>query len=187
VKDLSTGQKMAVENLLGRPVSEHETVNVQAFEPAVISGQRRQEIAEALRQYFAEVDAKRQPVSAAEADGHPDRGNAKQPPGLLSTTVRIVLDTTILVRANENSQGVARQLFRDIVTGPDTLLLCNEILFELARLLRYPRMQALYGLSEARVYDYIGFLREVSVQVTLNPVSLRFAEYSDTNVGQASA
>jgi thiamine biosynthesis lipoprotein ApbE len=68
VKDLSPDQKMAVESLLGRPVSEQETVSVQAFEPAAISGQRRQEIAEALRQYFAEVDAKRQPVSAEEAD-----------------------------------------------------------------------------------------------------------------------
>ena len=68
VKDLSPDQKMAVESLLGRAVSEQETVSVQAFEPPAISEQRRQEIAEALRQYFAEVDAKRQPVSAEEAD-----------------------------------------------------------------------------------------------------------------------
>jgi predicted nucleic acid-binding protein len=31
-------------------------------------------------------------------------------------------------------------------------------------------MQMLYGLSEARIYDYIGFLREVSDVVTLNPL-----------------
>ena len=68
VKDLSPDQKIAVESLLGRPVSEQETVSVQAFEPPAISDQRRQEIAEALGQYFAEVDAKRQPVSAEEAD-----------------------------------------------------------------------------------------------------------------------
>jgi hypothetical protein len=68
VKDLSPDQKTAVESLLGRSVSEHETVSVQAFAPPAISDQRRQEIAEALRQYFAEVDAKRQPVSAEEAD-----------------------------------------------------------------------------------------------------------------------
>ena len=59
---------MAIETLLGRPVSEQETVSVQAFQPPVISDQRRREIVEALRQYFAEVDAKRQPVSAEEAD-----------------------------------------------------------------------------------------------------------------------
>ena len=68
VKDLSPEQKMAVENLLGGPVSEQETVSVHAFQPPAISDQRRQEIVGALRQYFAEVDAKRQPVSAREAD-----------------------------------------------------------------------------------------------------------------------
>ena len=68
VKNLSPDQKMAVEKLLGRSVSEQETVSVQAFEPPAISDQWRQEIAEALRQYFAEVDAKRQPVSAEEAE-----------------------------------------------------------------------------------------------------------------------
>ena len=68
VKDLSPDQKMALESLLGRPVSEQETVSVQAFEAPAMSWQRRQEITEALRQYFAEVDSKRQPVSAEEAD-----------------------------------------------------------------------------------------------------------------------
>jgi hypothetical protein len=68
VKDLSPDEKMAVESLLGRSVLEQETVSVQAFQPPAISDQRRQEIVGALRQCFAEVDAKRQPVSAREAD-----------------------------------------------------------------------------------------------------------------------
>jgi orotate phosphoribosyltransferase-like protein len=67
VKDLSPDQKMAVESLLGRSVLEQETVSVQAFQPPAISDQERQEIVGALRQYFAEVDAKRQPVSDQEA------------------------------------------------------------------------------------------------------------------------
>ena len=44
------------------------------------------------------------------------------------------------------------------------------MLHELARVLRYPRLLALHGLPESRIYDYIGFLREVSQLVTLNPV-----------------
>ena len=68
VKDLSPDQKMAVETLLGRPVSEQETVSVQALQPPAISDQRRREIVEALQQYFAEVDANRKAVSAEEAD-----------------------------------------------------------------------------------------------------------------------
>ena len=67
VKDLSPDQKMAVESLLGRSVLEQETVSVQAFQPPAISDQGRQEIVGALRQCFAEVDAKRQPVSDREA------------------------------------------------------------------------------------------------------------------------
>jgi predicted nucleic acid-binding protein len=59
--------------------------------------------------------------------------------------VRIVLDTGILVRATEGSNGPARQLLLDIVTGPHTLLLCNVILFEVAKVLRYPRMLRLHG------------------------------------------
>ena len=43
-------------------------MTVQAFEPPAISEQRRLETAEALKQYFAEIDAKSQPVSAEEAD-----------------------------------------------------------------------------------------------------------------------
>ena len=101
--------------------------------------------------------------------------------------MRIVLDTTILVRANESSQGLARQLLLEIVASRHTLLLCNEILFELARVLRYPRMQALHGLTESRIYDYIGFLREVSELVTLNPLlSIPIRDVNDVVVVQAA-
>ena len=81
VKDLSPDQKLAVESLLGRPVSEQETVSVQAFQPPAVSVQRRQEIAEALRRYFAEVDAKRQPASADAADSIIDEAMRDSRPG----------------------------------------------------------------------------------------------------------
>ena len=67
-KDLSPDQRMALESLLGRAVSEQETVSVRAFEPPVMSDQRRQEIAAELKRYFAEVDANRSHASAEEAD-----------------------------------------------------------------------------------------------------------------------
>ena len=67
-KDLSPDQKMVVESLVGRRVRDEEAVSVFAFEPAVISDQRRREIAEDLGRYFAEADAHRKLVSSAEAD-----------------------------------------------------------------------------------------------------------------------
>jgi putative PIN family toxin of toxin-antitoxin system len=101
--------------------------------------------------------------------------------------VRIVLDTTILVRANDSSHGLARQLLIEIVASRHTLLLSSEILYELARVLRYPRMQALYDLPETRIYDYIGFLREVSELVTLNPLlSIPIRDVNDVVVVQTA-
>jgi hypothetical protein len=81
VKYLSPDQKVAVESLLGRSVSEQETVSVQAFQPPSMSDRRRQEIVEALRHYFAEVDAKRQPVSAEAAGSIIDEAMRYSRPG----------------------------------------------------------------------------------------------------------
>ena len=51
-----------------------------------------------------------------------------------------------------------------------TLLLSNKMLHELARVLRYSRLQTFYSLTEALVYEYVSFLRQCSDTVTLNPL-----------------
>ena len=66
--DLSPDQKAALETLRGRRVQDSEAVSVRTFEPAALSHQRKLEIANELRKYFAEVDASRQPISDAEAE-----------------------------------------------------------------------------------------------------------------------
>ena len=66
--DVSPDQKAALETLLGRRVQDSEAVSVRTFEPAALSHQRKLEIANELRKYFAEVDASRQPISDAEAE-----------------------------------------------------------------------------------------------------------------------
>ena len=84
--------------------------------------------------------------------------------------MKIVLDTTILVRANEHSNGLARELLTNIVESKHTLLLSNEMLHELAKVLRYPRLQTFYDLSENLVFDSVDFLRRFAEIVTLNPL-----------------
>jgi putative PIN family toxin of toxin-antitoxin system len=84
--------------------------------------------------------------------------------------VKVVLDTTILVRANEHSHGLARELLLNIIESKHTLLLSNEMLHELARVLRYPRLQAFYDLTENLAFDYVNFLRQSSEIVPLNPL-----------------
>ena len=76
--------------------------------------------------------------------------------------MRVVLDVNILVRANDRSAGLARELLRELLRQRCTILISGEILFELARVLRYPRMQARYSLTEADIYEYIQYLGKVA-------------------------
>jgi len=67
-KDLSPDQKAAVESLVGRQILEGEAVSVRAFEPPVLSDQRRQEIVDSLKRYFEQVDANSKSVSTEETE-----------------------------------------------------------------------------------------------------------------------
>ena len=73
--------------------------------------------------------------------------------------MRIVLDSNILVRAFVSSHGVARDLLLAILAGDHTLILSNEILSEVARVLRYPRLMSVHGENEETIYDFTGWLR----------------------------
>ena len=66
--ELSPDQKAALETLLGRRVQDSEAVSVRTFEPARVSHERKLDIANELRKYFAEVDASRKPVAHEEAE-----------------------------------------------------------------------------------------------------------------------
>jgi ribosome recycling factor len=49
-------------------VLEDESISVRAIQPPALSEERRQQLAEELRKYFAEVDARRQSGSETEAE-----------------------------------------------------------------------------------------------------------------------
>ena len=101
--------------------------------------------------------------------------------------MRIVVDTTILVRATEASHGPARELLLRIIEDRHTLVLSNEILYELARVLRYPRLLKLYALTEERVYEYINLLRVVAEIVPLSPLlSAPMRDINDIVVAQTA-
>jgi len=74
--------------------------------------------------------------------------------------LRILLDNNILARANERSSGLARKILETVIAR-HTLLLSSEMLVELARVLRYPRLQKLYGLTDEEIYHYVEYLREL--------------------------
>ena len=82
--------------------------------------------------------------------------------------MRVVLDVNILVRANDRAAGLARDLLRELLRQGWTILISGAMLVELARVLRYPHLQAKYKLTEADIYDYIQFLRHVAELVVLD-------------------
>ena len=81
-----------------------------------------------------------------------------------------ILSLALLITERQQSLGLARELLIRIVDSEDTLVLSNEMLYELARVLRYPRLRKFYALSETLIYDYITFLRHCSDIVILNPL-----------------
>ncbi len=80
-----------------------------------------------------------------------------------------MLDTNALVRAHIRSSSQARDLLDEILTQRHHLVTSNEILVELTRVLRYPRFQSLYGLTESDLLEYVQFLQSVSHVVLLDP------------------
>ncbi len=86
--------------------------------------------------------------------------------------MRIVLDSNILVRAFVNSQGLAGSLLEAILIGPHVLLISNDMLAEVSRVLRYPRLAMDRGGDEEAVYEFIGGLRDSAKMVALDPTAV---------------
>ena len=66
-KDLSPDQKSAIKSLLGRRLVD-EAISIRAIDPPALSNEQRHQLAEQLRNYFADVDARRKPGTAEEAE-----------------------------------------------------------------------------------------------------------------------
>lgn len=81
--------------------------------------------------------------------------------------MRVTPDTNVLVRAHPRSRSTARKLVVALIEGGHTLLLSNEMIAETVKVLRYPRLQKRFALTDEELYDYAQFLRQVSQTVIL--------------------
>ena len=164
---LSPNQKAAIETLLGRSVQEGEAASVRTFEPVTVSHPRKREIADELRKYFAEVDASRKRVSEEEAEDIVTEAMRSVRPAIAPFSEN---RSRSALRSRPGRRKRLPHLLIDVVESDRFLPISNEMLYELARVLRYPRMPPLHGLSENRIYDYVRFLRETAEIVVLNPL-----------------
>lgn len=55
--------------------------------------------------------------------------------------MKIVPDATVLIRAHNRSKAMARRLLHDILENGHRLVLSNEMIAEVTRVLRYPNFQ----------------------------------------------
>ena len=101
--------------------------------------------------------------------------------------MRIVLDATVLVRAHPRSRSAGRKVLNAVLEGHHPLLLSNELIAETTRVLRYPRLQKLYALTENELYDYAQFLQEVCQKVVLDqPYHAPLRDPNDLDVMQTA-
>jgi putative PIN family toxin of toxin-antitoxin system len=75
---------------------------------------------------------------------------------------------SISLSGRTNALPGLRGLLRALIARGHTLLTSGPSLAELARVLRYPRLQALYSLTEEEIYDYVQFLRSASETVDID-------------------
>ncbi len=76
--------------------------------------------------------------------------------------MRIAVDTAILIRGHAGASGPARDLLRALPDSESRLVLSPYILGELDRVLRYPRIQALYHLTDGEIWRYLRMLESIS-------------------------
>lgn len=74
-----------------------------------------------------------------------------------------------------------------LLEGRHTLLLSNEIIVETIKVLRYPRLQKLYALTEGELYDYAQFLQDVCQTVVIKgPYHAPLRDANDLDVMQTA-
>ncbi|MDZ4851051.1 MAG: putative toxin-antitoxin system toxin component, PIN family [Pirellulaceae bacterium] len=80
---------------------------------------------------------------------------------------RIVVDTNIIARAVALPHGLAWELFQR--SQDDAHLLCTStyMLAELDRVLRYPKLRKMHGLSDLEIEEFVQSVQRVSLVVEL--------------------
>lgn len=76
--------------------------------------------------------------------------------------MRIAVDAAILIRGNTKATGPAKELLQVIQQTGTRLVLSPYVLDEVQRVLRYPRIQALYHLRDGDIWEYVHLLESIA-------------------------
>lgn len=78
---------------------------------------------------------------------------------------KIVLDTNIIVRAVASPAGLASEILRRAIAEGNLLCTSNVMLAELDRVLRYPRIRKIHGLSDSDIEDFVRSIQQVALVI----------------------
>jgi putative PIN family toxin of toxin-antitoxin system len=81
---------------------------------------------------------------------------------------KIVLDSNIIVRAVASPSGLASELLRRTISDRNLLCTSNFMLAELDRVLRYPRVKKIHGLSDTEIEDFVRSIQQVALVVEVD-------------------
>jgi putative PIN family toxin of toxin-antitoxin system len=90
--------------------------------------------------------------------------------------MRITLDTAILVRTNVKATGPAKELLKTIERSGSVIVLSAFLIREVGRVLKYPRIQSVYRLTDADIQQHIEYLQslgEIVVPAEGPPIILK--------------
>ena len=80
--------------------------------------------------------------------------------------MRVVFDSNILARAHQKAHGPARRALIRVTSSSDVLVLSPYILWELERILTYPRLLKRSGLDAGDIAEYLETLGKIACLVT---------------------
>lgn len=81
---------------------------------------------------------------------------------------KVVLDTNFIVRAVASPSGLASELLRRTISDGNLLCTSNFMLAELDRVLRYPRVSKIHGLSDTEIEDFVRSIQQVALVVEVD-------------------
>jgi len=86
---------------------------------------------------------------------------------------RIVLDSNLIARALISPNGLAAEILFRVLTEDHLLCSSNFMLAELDRILRYPRLRKVHGLTDERIPEFVASIQVSSFVVDIDITSVR--------------
>jgi len=86
---------------------------------------------------------------------------------------RIVLDSNLIARAVISPNGLAAEILFRVLTDDHLLCSSNFMLAELDRILRYPRLRKVHGLTDAQILEFVASIQVSSFVVDVDITAVR--------------